>query len=507
MMPVNAATLTEAIAIRAKSQPDDVIMTFLMAGQKDVQALTYGQLHAEARTMAARLIGAGIHPGEVIVLAVEHDAHLIAGFLASLYVGAIPTIAPYPTAFNQPALYQKRLISVVKHSRARAIIVLPDIRDGLADYLADSPCAVLDLSALTASINASEMVDDPVFTPTPSTPAYIQFSSGTTGSPKGAVVTHGAALQHLHMLASALDLTDKDVLVGWAPFYHDLGLVIYLLLPLASGIPAVTMSPNYWVRRPQVLLRTLHEQRGTICIMPNFGFAHTTRNVRQRDIEGLDLSCVRYLIAGAEVVQPDTMEAFADRFRHTGLSPNAFQVGYGMAECVFMVSLTANDRPPRVDRIARLALLNDHCASPGADADTMAVMSCGVPLPGTTISVLDEQGAPLPEGQVGEVVISSPALFERYLHQPDLTCQTLRQGSCHTGDLGYQVDGELFVVDRKKDLIIVAGKHIYSEPLEQLALSALGDAGGRAAAFGVRSTELGTELPVLVCEVRGQMTD
>jgi acyl-CoA synthetase (AMP-forming)/AMP-acid ligase II/acyl carrier protein len=377
----------------------------------------------------------------------------------------------------------------------------------LAETLSNSGCITLDLSAFSACAADESHHDRLGFRPLPSASAYVQFSSGTTGAPKGAVVTHAAALRHLQMLKECLDLAASDVLVGWAPFYHDLGLVVYLLLPLVSGTPAVVISPDSWVRHPHLLLNALSDYRGTVCVMPNFGFAHTTRNVRQRDLGGVDLRCVRHLIAGAEVVQPEILRDFAARFATAGLAAETLRVGYGMTESIFMASLTPPMRPPYVDHIDRLALLHNRHALPSVEPEALAVISCGTPLPTTSITILDEHDHPLPERRVGEVVIFSPALFAHYLHRPDLTENTLRRGKLHTGDLGYLAGGELFIVDRMKDLIIVAGRHIYPETLEQIALAVLGQAGGRAAAFGVRSTAIGTELPVLVCEVRGQFAE
>lgn len=504
MIPVDAATLTAAFATLATEEPEAPALTFLAAGEPP-QPLGRGLLHASALATAGRLVEAGIAPGNVVLIAGEHDARLVTLALGSLYAGALPAIAPYPSAFNQATRYDQRLLDVAQASQARALLALPDVKARLVAPLAALGCAVLDGSTLAAAMPGQASLAP--FDPSPDMPAYVQFSSGTTGTPKGAVVNHAAALQHLRALVTALQLSEGDVLCGWAPFFHDLGLVFYLLLPLASGIPAVTMAPDYWVRRPQSLLRALHDYRGTVCVMPNFGYAHTTRNVRGRDLEGLDLSSVRHMIAGAEVVQPETLDAFIARFGPLGLAHEALGVGYGMTECVFMATLTPPGKPPQLDQIVRQVLLAERRALPDNGSDTLAVISCGVPLPETAILILDEQGQTLPERLVGEVVIVSPTLCDGYLHLPDLTLGALRKGRLHTGDLGYRADGEIFVVDRKKDLIIAAGKHIYPETLEQLALAELGDAGSRAAAFGVRSAELGTEAPVLVCEVRGQLAD
>lgn len=506
MICADAVTLSEAIAACAAAHPEVVPITFLESG-KVARSPTFAQLHSEAQAIAGYLAAEGIRRGDTIVLAGEHDARLISMLVAAIYAGATPTIAPYSNAFSQAALFQQRLLDVILASRARAIIIWSGIPLPFTEQLVGTDCIVLDGAALEARISSGQKNDRPIDVLMPSASAYIQFSSGTTGSPKGAVVTHAAALHHLRVLEAAFNLDQDDVLIGWAPFYHDLGLVFYLLLPLVSGLPCVTMSPDYWVLRPHILLRAFHQYQGTVCIMPNFGFHHIAHHVRQRDIEGLDLHSVRHLIAGAEVVQPDTLQAFALRFQAMGLAPETLQVGYGMTECVFMATLTPPSPSLRIDRIDRAALVNGHLAVPNAADNALSIISCGLPLPGTEITIIDEQDSPLPERCVGEVVIASSSQFEGYLDHPELTEGALSQGRLHTGDLGYLADGHLYIVDRKKDLIVVAGKHLYPETLEQLAVGALGEQAGRAAAFGVRSSELGTEQPVLVCEVRGQMNE
>ena len=506
MIPGNGLSPAAVIAAHAAAQPDRHAITFLTAG-RDGDALTFGQLHADAQGLAAFLQGAGINSGDIIVIAGEHDRRLVTAFVAALYAGAVPTIAPYPSTFSRPALFDQRVLATVEASRARAVWGLPPEMERLKEPLAARACRVLDLWAEASNPQPGWAEGWSLPNTDPATPVYVQFSSGTTGTPKGALVTQAALARHLQILTAGLQLTAKDVLVGWAPFYHDLGLVVYLLLPLICAIPAVTIAPDHWVRRPQLLLKVLEEFDGTVCTMPSFGFAHTTRNVRERDVVGLDLRNVRHFISGAEVVQPATLDAFADRFQSLGLQPEVLRVGYGMTECVFMASMTRPGRPPRVDRIDRAALLAFGQAVLSGDEDALAVISCGNPMPETQIQIIDDAGNPLPERQVGEIVISSPSLFTSYVGRPDLTDGALRGGRLFTGDLGYISDGELFVVDRKKDLIIAAGKHIYPEAIEQIALAVLAERGGRAAAFGLPSAALGTEAPVLVCEMRGQTTD
>lgn len=500
----SADNLTSAISACMLSQSKVSALTFLAPGMEP-KTITYGQLHSDAKTAAIRFVDAGILPGDVVVLATGHDLELIVAYLGLLYAGAIPTIAPYASAFSQKDRYKQRIIEIARSCQARSVVTLPNTQVTSDQITDNSDCIILNICTITASPSLQQMQGLPIHVPKPEDPAYIQFSSGTTGTPKGAVVYQKAAVEHLALLTNLLELRENDVLVGWAPYYHDLGLVLYLLLPMVSGVPVVTMAPQYWVRRPHVLLKAVQEYRGTVSFMPAFGFAHVLRYTRQKDTEGLDLSCLRLLVAGAEVIQPDILRRFTHRFTDIGLRPNVVQVGYGMTECVFMGCLTSLERPPRIDAIDRRVLIEDHYAQPDSGSDAMEVVSCGEAPPGCSVTICDEMGSPVADRLVGEIVINSPTLFQYYLNQQDLTRRVLKEGRLHTGDLGYCTGKELFVVDRKKDIIISAGKHIYPELLEQVALVVIGDAGGRAAAFGIQSPEVGTEIPVIVCEYRGNI--
>ncbi|MBX3016097.1 MAG: AMP-binding protein [Caldilineaceae bacterium] len=510
-----ALTLGATIAAQAQAQGDRLACTFLHADQPP-QQITYRQLHYHALHYAAYLRTHKIEPGALVLLAGQHELALVVAFVGALYAGAVPAIFPYMARYSKAEIYLRRLTERATAYPLGAVLITADLQATLATHLAGTTCLVLALEPFDTDLAATlEQGDQPTATAFPldnrpiTAPGYLQFGSGTTGEAKGAVLSHGATLQYIAAMAQSIALHQDDVLVGWLPFHHDLGLVGYLFLPLLTGLHVVTMAPDLWVRRPHVLLRAIHDYRGTLAMLPTFALAHTLRVVREEELVGLDLHTLRWLLVGAEMIQPHLVQAFQSRFLPYGLAEGVIYPAYGMAECVLAVTLRRLEQDILIDPISRRRLVDEQSAQPlaASDPDAIAIAGCGLPLPNVTLTIVDDAGRPLPDRHVGEIVVRCPFLFDGYLQRPDLTTSTLRDGHFYTGDLGYCAGGQLFVVGRKQDLIIAAGKNIYPESIERLAIAELGERAGRAAAFGVRDERLGTELPVLVCEVRGRIAD
>ncbi|NCC35701.1 MAG: hypothetical protein EOM24_27370, partial [Chloroflexia bacterium] len=298
--------------------------------------------------------------------------------------------------------------------------------------------------------------------------------------------------------------TEQDVCVNWLPLYHDMGLLIQIILPLLTSARSVTMPPDYWVRQPQTLLRAIHDYQGSMTWMPNFAFHHCLRTIRDNDLSGVNLTSWRILGNGSEPVQAKALQLFAERFAPWGFSPTTLIAGYGMAENVVAAASTLPEDLPHVDHVTIATLQTERCALPGAagEAGVQRFVSCGTAMPNIVVDVVDETGRPQPERQIGEIVVGGDSLFSGYFGDPERTAQVLRDGWFHTGDLGYLTDGELYVCDRRQDLIIVGGRNIFPESIEAIAREILAERVRHVIAFGVADVTLGTETPVLVCESR-----
>jgi fatty-acyl-CoA synthase len=257
------------------------------------------------------------------------------------------------------------------------------------------------------------------------------------------------------------------------------------------------------VREPATLLRAIHDYRGTLCWLPNFAYNFMATRVRQSALDGLDLSSLRALINCSEPVRHDSHLTFASTYTPYGLPPDVLQTCYAMAENTFAVTQSQIGVPPTVDVIDRNTIMVQRMATPsdGANGPTIPMVSCGRPMPDTEIRVVDEQRRDLPERHIGEIALRSGCMLTGYYHRPDATAQAIQDGWYFTGDLGYMAGGELYITGRRKDLIIVGGKNIYPQDIENVLNDVPGVHPGRTVAFGVLNEALGTEDIAVICEV------
>ncbi|MGB1109191.1 MAG: non-ribosomal peptide synthetase [Gammaproteobacteria bacterium] len=322
-------------------------------------------------------------------------------------------------------------------------------------------------------------------------------------------LSHVAVLRHIDAMARGLQYQGSDISISCSPIHHEMGMLLGFLMPLVMGGTAVIMSPSHWFREPDFYLRAISDYRATMAWMPNVGFAVCTRRVRDEALARVDLNCLRVMGSASEPVRNNTIDAFTTRFAPWGLSPEAVTSAYGLAENVMLVSVTEPGVRPRVDWVLGRELHDAGCAKPVGpnSAGSVPVVSCGRPLPNSRIRIIDDDGHALDEREVGEVELSSDSLINDYL--PELTEEDSgsQSGWFRTGDVGYLSDGELFLCDRRQDLIIVAGLKLLPRDVEQIAARVLGDRAGQCVAFGCLDNDLATERPVVVCEVSDSMAE
>jgi acyl-CoA synthetase (AMP-forming)/AMP-acid ligase II len=281
-----------------------------------------------------------------------------------------------------------------------------------------------------------------------------------------------------------------------------MGLIAYWLMPVLLGYPLVIMSPFEWIRAPYRLLQAVSRYKGTLSWLPNFAYNFCAQKIRDRDLEGVDLSSWRAISNCSEPMRWDSQNAFRERFRSKGLQSDSMTTCYAMAENVFAVTQGGIDGPVVFEDIDRDSLQIEKVArAVVAEKPAVRMLSAGKSIPNTSVAILDNKGQPLPDRHVGEVALKSNCMLSGYYHRPDATGKAFINGWYLTGDYGYLVEGELYITGRKKDLIIVGGKNIYPQDLELLAYEVPGVHAGRASAFGVFNETSGTEDVVLVAEV------
>ena len=494
-------TFTQRLQELYQDAPERHAIHLLFNRQPDL-SLTYRDILHGSAGYARAMQQAGIQPGEVVILILEHGKDLLFAFYGAILHGAVPSIMPFLTEKLSPDKYREALAALFDITAPSAVITY-------AEFQAEVERAIRPGSTVRAVLVSDQVHPDGAIDFSslgglqcnPEDVVLLQHSSGTTGLQKGVALSHQAVFNQIESYAEAIQLTSEDIIVSWLPLYHDMGLIAGFIMPLLAGVPLVLMSPFDWVRAPYKLLQAISKYRGSLTWLPNFAYNFCAQKIRERDLEGVDLSSWRAVINCSEPMHWKSHQLFSQRFEKFNLSPAALATCYAMAENVFAVTQGGIDEPVVVDRISQPAFLNEGKAQPCRDGDQeMILLSAGRPIRGTEVCVLDDKMEAAPDRQLGEIALRSNCVLTGYYNRPDLTSKAFHDGWYLTGDLGYLADGELYVTGRKKDLIIVGGKNVYPQDLERLASEVPGVHPGRVVAFGVFNEDTGTEDVVIIAE-------
>ncbi|MDX2075742.1 MAG: AMP-binding protein [bacterium] len=474
--------------------PDDSAPAIIfVATDAPTQVITRHDFRGAVRRYAHGFVQMGVHPRDLVIIAQPQNLEGIYAFWGALLIGAIPSMFPTLTEKLDPQIYMNSMAELVRLSDVKAILTTDDFAPQLAEHV---NCPVYGTSQFLADESAQGEMN---YSPNPTEIAFLQHSSGSTGLQKGVALSHEALLAQVRHYSDAIALTSDDVIVSWLPLYHDMGLIAGFLMPLLQGVPLVLISPFDWVAHPAMLFRAIHDHRGTLCWLPNFAYNHCARRIRVRDTEGLDLRSMRLFINCSEPVRHESHTLFLERFAPHGVTEAMLTVSYAMAENTFAVTQTPIGQIPRLDKIDKAEFEGNHRAVVSDDASALVMVSCGKPIMGTTIRVVDGDKNPLPERYVGEIAIKSDYMLTEYYRRPDLQPFTL-DGWFLTGDMGYVADGEVYIAGRYKDLIINAGKNVYPQDIEAVVSGVEGIRAGRVVCFGVPDEREGTELIAVVAE-------
>ncbi len=494
-----ARTLVEALDWHVAAHPER-LQAHLYAEDGELE-LSYAALRRGAAGYASRLAEHGLQPGQTVAIMLPTGRDYLFSFFGILMAGGIP-VPLYPPA--RPAQIEdhlRRHVGILANCRAAMLITIPEAK--AVGLLLRSQ--VESLAQVLMPADFAEGAAD--FAPFPAKPgdiAFLQYTSGSTGNPKGVVLTHANLVANIRAMAAAVNAGPNDVFVSWLPLYHDMGLIGAWFAALYLGFPTVLMSPLAFLSHPGRWLWAIHRHRGTLSGGPNFSYELCLKRIEARELEGLDLSCWRYAFNGAEPVSPDTLAAFSERFARYGLAPEALKPVYGLAEASVGLAFPAPDRPYRIDRIEREAFQNQGLAKAARpdDANALELPCCGRVLAAHYLRVVDAAGVELADRHEGRLQFKGPSATSGYYRSPEQTARLFSGEWLDTGDLAYLADGELYLSGRAKDIIIRGGRNLYPYELEEAVGAIPGVRKGCVAVFGSRDPASGTERVVVLAETR-----
>jgi acyl carrier protein len=496
--PRDAATLMAALDWHTERHAASVHVTLLREEDDAAETLTYGALAGEARAVAAGLQARGIEPGQAIAIMLPTSLAFFRIFAGALLAGAVPVPLYPPFRWSQIEDHLRRQARILDNCRAPLLVTVAQARP-LAQLL-NAEVATLrhvvtpDELALAGHTPAGAARE-------PDDVALIQYTSGSTGQPKGVVLTHANLLANIRAMGEAVKASSRDVFVSWLPLYHDMGLIGAWLGSLYYGVALALMPPQRFLARPSRWLRAIHRYRGTLSAGPNFAYEILATKISDEELHDLDLSSWRVAFNGAEPVRATTLEKFAQRFAPYGFDARALMPVYGLAESTVGLTFPPLGRGPLVERIDRETLARESLARP-VQADGIAAVSCGRPLPGHEVRVIDARDGEAPERVEGRIEFRGPSATSGYLGNAEQTAKLRREGWLDTGDVGYIAGGELYLTSRVKDLIVRGGHNIHPYDLEEAIGALPGIRKGCVAVFGAADRATGTERVVVVAETR-----
>lgn len=497
-----ARTLIEVLEWHAARHPDRLHLTVLQDEATIIGSLTYAELAARAQAVARGLAARDVAPGERVALMLPTGIEFFTAFFGILYAGAIPVPIYPPMRLSQLEDHLRRQVGILRNAGACLLITMPEGRR----------LAAL-LRAQVETLNAVESVADLASggaantLPRPGdadTVALIQYTSGSTGDPKGVVLSHANLLANIRAMGGVIEASSADVFVSWLPLYHDMGLIGAWLGCLHYAARLYVMSPLSFLVRPESWLWAVHRFRATFSASPNFGFELCINKIAEADLEGLNLSSLRMVANGAEPVSPQTLRRFIERFRRYGFPASAMAPVYGLAECSVGLAFPPLGRGPFIDRVSRERLSASGVAEPARPDDPrpLEIVACGHALPGHEIRIVDAAGLELGDRREGRLEFRGPSATRGYFNNEAKTRELIHDGWLDSGDRAYMAGGDVCITGRIKDIIIRAGRHLYPQEIEEAVAEIPGIRKGGVAVFSVRDPGAGTERVIVLAETR-----
>jgi 1-acyl-sn-glycerol-3-phosphate acyltransferase len=500
--PDDAKTLTEMLDWHVENHPDHLHVTVLQDENTVLGTMSYRDLQTAARAVAQGLISRDIVPGDRIAMMLPTSTDFFASFFGILYAGAVPVPIYPPARMAQLEEHMRRQIVILRNAGARMLITVPEGR-ALA-VLLRSQVETLEGVETVATLSAERSPVPLPRTDDPEALGLMQYTSGSTGDPKGVMLTHWGLIENVRAMGHAMEATSKDVFVSWLPLYHDMGLIGAWLGCCYFGARLYVMSPISFLVRPATWLWTMHKYRATFSGGPNFAYELCASRIPDEDLQGLDLSALRFMVNGAEPISPVTLRKFTDRFEKYGMNRGVPSPSYGLAENCVGLCFPPFGRGPKIDRIKREQLAKRGYAEPAdaADADAFEVVACGHPIEKNEVRIVDDAGHELGERQEGRLEFRGPSMTKGYFRNEEKTRALFNDGWIDSGDRAYIAGGDIHITGRVKDIIIRAGRNTYPHEIEEQISAVPGIRKGGVAAFGSPDPATGTERLIVMAETK-----
>ena len=459
-------TLVEALDYAAQGSAG---MNFYDRRNQLEAVLEYRDLQSKAIAGARRLLSLNLNKGDRVAIIAETSVGFVEAFFSCQYAGLVAVPLAIPMGVGQRDSYTAKLQGLLASCKPAAIISSTEWLSLINVVNIDSPTIHI-LS--NEDFNALPEMDIELQLPSPDDIAYLQYTSGSTRFPRGVIITHCEVMANLRAIShDGIKLRDGDRCISWLPFYHDMGLVGFLLTPMATQLSVDYLSTQDFAMRPMQWLKLISKNRCTVSVAPPFGYNLCLRRVNDKDLAELDLSCWRVAGVGAEPISAEQLNQFGECFSKAHFDSKAFMPCYGLAENALAVSFGEEAIGTQINEVDRDILENQgRAVAPTKGTRAVSTfVNCGNALPGHLIEIRNEVGMPLPEQEIGHIYISGPSLMSGYFQDLASQRDIKSTGWMDTGDLGYLLNGYLYVTGRIKDLIIIRGRNIWPQDIEYIA--------------------------------------
>jgi fatty-acyl-CoA synthase len=500
-------TLWERWQYFAQTTPDKEAIIHYRAADEPVR-WTYAALLETANKFSLYLKNIGVKKGDVCAIIIRHNPYFYPFYLGITGIGALPSVLAYPNPRLHPEKFRQGLTGMAQRSGLDWIFTETELEDLILPFVEDKETTVnelffplewnfhkeidkeslQELNFIRAGIKENE-------------PMLLQHSSGTTGLQKPVVLSHSAILSHVENYGKSIELSENDKIVSWLPLYHDMGLIAAYHLALASGVTSIQIDPFEWVLAPILLFMAASEEKATLTWLPNFAYNLMASKLSDEEMEDITLESLRMIVNCSEPVRAESHKKFFERFNEFGLNENALGAMYAMAETTLTVTQTEPGKRAAEISIDRESLSSGKVVISNDETKNRVCVSSGNIIEECEIKIVDNNRDEVDGDGSGEIAVKSISMFSGYRNYPEKTAEVLDdEGWYYTGDIGFLYNDELYVIGRKKDVIIVAGNNVYPEDVEDVVGKVENVLPGRVIAFGEDDTELGTEQISIVAE-------